>query len=162
MIHHISISVENPFRVASVLAEIMNGKAYHFPPSPGSYITMPFDDYGTAIALLPPEVVLAPGNAQSQTPAQFMHTERRLTFTSVHAAISVPTSQVQIEKIGAREGWQTTLCNHEGFHVVEFWVENRLLLEFLPPELVAEYLGFARSKAAGEFLGEPVFAMVSA
>lgn len=162
MIHHISISVENPLRVASVLAEIMNGKAYRFPPSPGSYIAMPFDNYGTAIALLPLEVVLAPGNTQSQPDVQFVQTERQPLLTSVHAAISVPTSQAQIEKIGEREGWQTTLCNHGGFHVVEFWVENRLLLEFLPPELVDEYLGFAQSKAAEEFLGEPVFAMILA
>lgn len=44
----------------------------------------------------------------------------------------------QIERIGGREGWQTVLCNHKGFHVVECWGENRLLLESLPPELVGE------------------------
>lgn len=32
MIHHISISVENPHHVAQVLAEVMNGEAVPFFP----------------------------------------------------------------------------------------------------------------------------------
>lgn len=46
MIHHISLDARNPLRVASVLAEILHGKVYKF-LIPGSYIAMPFDNYGT-------------------------------------------------------------------------------------------------------------------
>jgi hypothetical protein len=46
MIHHISIDAHSPLQVASILAEILNGKVYKF-LIPGSYIVMPFDKYGT-------------------------------------------------------------------------------------------------------------------
>jgi hypothetical protein len=52
MIHHISIDAYNPLQVASVLAEILKGKAYHFFYS-GSYNVMPFDSYGTGIVVFP-------------------------------------------------------------------------------------------------------------
>lgn len=48
MIHHISISAQDPLRVASVLAEIWNGKVYKF-LYPDSYTVMPFNNYGTSV-----------------------------------------------------------------------------------------------------------------
>ncbi len=60
MIRHISIDAHNPLRVASVLAEIWNGKAYQF-VHPGSYTVMPCDSYGTAVVVFPFGTVLAPG-----------------------------------------------------------------------------------------------------
>lgn len=154
MIHHISIAVENPLRVAGVLAEVMNGKAYNFPPHPGSYIVCPFDEYGTAIELLPLGTEITPGEGQEGQ--SFVDTLGITSYTSVHAAISVPTSYERIAKIGAREGWRALLCDRGPFHVVEFWVENWLMLEFLPPAIAPEYLNFIKSQTALEFLGDPV------
>jgi hypothetical protein len=31
--------------------------------------------------------------------------------------------------------------------VIEFWVENQLLLEFLPPEIVDQYLAFMEPRS---------------
>ena len=50
MIHHISIDARDPLRVASVLAEIWHGKVYQFLIS-GSYLMIPFDNYGTHIVV---------------------------------------------------------------------------------------------------------------
>jgi hypothetical protein len=33
------------------------------------------------------------------------------------------------------------------FDVIEFWVENQLLLEFLPPEIVNRYLAFMEPRS---------------
>ena len=38
MIHHISISAQNPQHVAIVLAEVVKGQAVPWTPHPGSYI----------------------------------------------------------------------------------------------------------------------------
>ncbi|MBW4519703.1 MAG: hypothetical protein KME16_08385 [Scytolyngbya sp. HA4215-MV1] len=156
MIHHISIPAQNPLRVATVLAEILQGKVFPFPPHPGSYITVPFDQYGTAVEVYPigTELTPAPENAafvqKSVLPVP--------TLTPFHAAISVPTSLEQLQQIGDREGWRVQLCDRGPFKVVECWLENCLLLEFLPPDLASGYLEFTQSENAVKFLAEPILA----
>jgi hypothetical protein len=57
------------------------------------------------------------------------------------AAISVTKTQEEIEEIGKREGWRVVRCNRESFFdVIEFWLENQVMLELLTPEMTAQYL----------------------
>lgn len=154
MIHHISIDANNPLRVASVLAEILNGKVYKF-LVPGSYITMPFDNCGTHFVVFKEGDVWIPGtDAEAAKVRQAAPTN----FVASHAAISVPTSHQQIEQIGQREGWRV-LTRQQGdapFSAIEFWVENRLLFEFLPPEFVPQYLQTMQPEAIAQILGQPI------
>jgi hypothetical protein len=154
MIHHISIDARNPLRVASVLAEILNAKVYQF-LIPGSYTVMPFDKYGTAI------VVFQQGNVWTQDidekPAQVIQSTVP-DLVAAHAAISVPTSQQQIEAVARQEGWHF-LTRKQGdapFSVVEFWVENRILFEFLPPEFEIQYLQSMQPNVLEPILGHPI------
>lgn len=139
MLHHISISVKNPQHVANVMAEIMHGKVVPFPPNPGSYMVLVGDNFGTLIEFYPLGSEIIPGAWQGS--AGFQMNEHPANYTSVHAAISVPSNLEEIERIGAREGWRVVYCNRDGFFdVVEFWVENCLMLELLTPEMTAKYL----------------------
>ena len=61
MLHHISVAVNNPAQVASVLAEAIGGQSFPFPPHPGSYFVMAGDDFGTAIELYHSITKLVPG-----------------------------------------------------------------------------------------------------
>ncbi len=160
MIHHISIAVKNPNHVAQVLAEILKAQAVPFPPNPGSYMVIPFDEHGTAIELYPLGSQIEPGEGDEQ--AAFVHTAITPRFTDIHAAISVPTSQEEIEQIGVREGWRVVRCNRDSFFdVIEFWVENRLMIEFLTPEMASVYLKFATDKENLKyFLAEPALARI--
>jgi hypothetical protein len=154
MIHHLSIDARNPLRVASVLAEILNGKAYQF-LIPNSYTVMPFDEYGTAIVVFQQGDVWARG--VDTKPAQVIQS-RSPDLVAVHVAISVPTSQQQIEEIARREGWHV-LTRKQGdapFSVIEFWVENRILFEFLPPEFEAQYLQSMQPNVLEPILGHPI------
>jgi hypothetical protein len=138
MLHHMSISVNNPLHVANVLAEIMQGRAVPFPPHPGSYMVLAGDKFGTAIELYPIGTELIPDGTDAQVGFQDLQCSY---YSFVHAAISVPTNLQEIERIGARERWQTRLCDRDGlFNVVEFWLENRLMLEFLTPAMASKYL----------------------
>jgi hypothetical protein len=154
MIHHISIDAHNPLRVASVLAEILNGKVYRF-LIPGSYIVMPFDNYGTHVVVFKEGDVWASGaDAKS---AQILQTAPT-NFVAFHAAISVPTNQQKIEQIGQREEWRV-LTRDPGdgaFRLVEFWVENRILFEFLPPGFETEYLQTMQPEMIEQILGQPI------
>jgi hypothetical protein len=155
MIHHISIAAYNPLRVASVLAKIWNGKVYKF-LVPGSYLTMPFDNYGTHIVVFKEGDVWVPGaDAGSAKVLQTAPTN----FVSSHVAISVPTSQQQIEQIGRYEGWHV-LTRKQGnvvpFSAIEFWVENRVLFEFFPPEFAPQYLQTMQPEAIAQILGQTI------
>ena len=50
-----------------------------------------------------------------------------------HAAVATPLSTEEVEEIGRRYGCHTEL-RRGPFHVVEFWVDNSLMLEMLTPE----------------------------
>jgi hypothetical protein len=137
MIHHISIPAEDPLHVAEVMAGIWNGRVLPFPPRPGSYMAFAGDECGTAVEVYLLGTELVPGEGEEG--AEFQTNASPSRFTATHAAISVGLSQEQIEQIGAREGWRVVRCSRGYFDVIEFWVENRLLLELLPPELAAQY-----------------------
>jgi hypothetical protein len=57
----------------------------------------------------------------------------------------VPTDRATVERIGSREGWRTRLFGRGSpgeppvFHVIEFWVENRLMIEVATPDMIDEY-----------------------
>ena len=43
--------------------------------------------------------------------------------------------------LGEREGWRVFPASRDGlFEVVEFWIENRLMLELLTPTMAPQYL----------------------
>jgi hypothetical protein len=155
MIHHISLDAHNPLRVANALAEVLNGKTYKFLIA-GSYVVMPFDNYGTHIVVFQEGDVWVPG---ADTESAKVIQTATANFASAHAAISVPTTQQQIEEIAHREGWRI-LIRKQGdgvpFSAIEFWVENRLLFEFFPPEFLPQYLGTMQPDMIEKILGQPI------
>ncbi|MGF1566674.1 MAG: hypothetical protein ACFCVD_01125 [Nodosilinea sp.] len=155
MILHLSIDAHDPFRVADALAEILNGRVYKF-LIPGSYLVIPFDHYGTHIVVLKEGDVWAPN---SDTGSARIQQTAPTHLVAAHTAISVPTNQSQIEQIGKREGWRTLtrkLGEAVPFSVVEFWVENRRLFEFLPPEFVPQYLQIMQPEPIQNMMGLPL------
>jgi hypothetical protein len=138
MLHHVSIGARNPSHVADVLAELMRGRAYPFPGGfRNSFMTLAGDDHGTAIEVYPDDLALSPDG--------LVNTDAPAGFGGVHVLLSVPVDLATIERIGQREGWVTRLCGRGApgqkpvFHVVEFWVENRILFELAPMDMIGEY-----------------------
>jgi hypothetical protein len=144
MIHHVSISARDPRHVADVLAELMNGKAYPFPGGiADSFMAVSGDDHGTMIEVYPENVTLEPGTGDNQVSSgQAPGTPGYAPF---HVLLSVPLDQAEVQRIGDREGWRTRKFGRGApgqkpfFHVIEVWVENRLMLEIATPDMVAEY-----------------------
>lgn len=137
MIFHLSVAAQNPRHAAEVIAELWRGRAFAFPPFPESWIAFAGDDRGSAVEVYPLGRELVPGDKavamRAGPPAS--------TGTATHLAIATPLSEDEVKAIAAREGWRALVCDRGGlFHVVEFWVENRLLVEVLTPEMQREYL----------------------
>jgi hypothetical protein len=155
MIHHISIDARDPLRVAGVLAEIWKGKVYKF-LIPGSYLVMPFDNYGSHIVVFKSGDVWVPG---ADIEAAKVNQTTPTDFVSAHVAISVPITHQQIEQIGQREGWRV-LTRRQGdgipFSAVEFWVENRCLFEFFSPEFAPQYLQAMQPESIAQILSQPI------
>ena len=64
----------------------------------------------------------------------------------------MPLSREEVERIGAREGWRAKTFGRgmQGqkpfFHVIEFWIENRLMIEIAPPDMAREYQEFPEKR----------------
>lgn len=148
MIHHISITARDPEHVAAVLAEILNGCDFPFTgPLRSGRMAMSGDAHGTIIEVYPETIALVPGEADASV--SFAETtETPPAHFGFHALISVPLSRAHIEAIGAREGWRTRFFGRAApgqppvFHLIEFWVENRIMLELVTPEHLTEYTSY--------------------
>jgi hypothetical protein len=140
MLFHASISAYDPARVAAALADMMRGESFPFPPVPGSYIAIAGDRHGTAIEVYPAGQALVPGDAEVET-TSVADGDRP---SETHLALGVPVDEAELRRIAEREWWLCRTCDRGGaFRVVEVWVENRTLVEVLPPDMQAEYLAFA-------------------
>jgi hypothetical protein len=153
MIHHVSIPARNPEHVASVLAEVMGGKCVPFGPLEGAYMAMSGDAHGSMIEVYPDKATLdIPANDDQVVFGENQAPPRTWPF---HVLLSVSRSREEVEAIGAREGWRAKtfgrgMKGHKPFfHVIEFWLENRLMIEVAPPDMAEEYETFLKTAATG-------------
>ncbi len=142
MIHHVSISARDPKHVADVLAELMDGRAYPFPGGvANSFMAVSGDGHGSMIEIYPENVTLVPGTDDRQVRAA---RDAKAGYAPFHLLLSVPLDRAKVERIGHREGWRTQYFGRgapgqpPAFHVIEFWVENRLMVEVATPDMLAE------------------------
>jgi hypothetical protein len=139
MIHHFSLSARDPEQVAGVLAEVTGGRVFDFAPFPGSRIVVVGDAHGTAIEVYPFGLELEPG--EGSAPVRSVSNPAPSEFTATHAAISVALDEAAIHRIAQRENWRAATCARSAaFQVVEFWLENRVMIEFLTPAMASDYL----------------------
>lgn len=141
MIHHMSIPATDTRHVAEVLVEILGGVLTGFGPYRDSWIAWAADEVGAAIEVYPVGTELYPPDGPGQ--ALFRHDPAASGFTATHATVSVELSAEQITAIGAREGWRAERCSRGPHDVIELWVENRVMLELMTPEMTADYLAAA-------------------
>ena len=158
MIHHVSIPAREPERVAQVLAELMGGKCHPFGPLEGAYMAASGDQHGSMIEVYPERATLDIPNRDDQV--VFGTNDTPPHTWPFHALLSVPLEAEEVERIGAREGWRAKAFGRgmQGqkpfFHVIEFWLENRLMIEVAPPEMAKEYEDFLKS-ARTEIMADP-------
>lgn len=138
MIHYLSIPVKDPLHVAEVLAELFGGSITRFGPYPDSYIAWAGDEYGTAIEVYPLGTELPPDGGNGR--ADFRHNARASPFVTTHATVSLNRTKEEILALARREGWRAVELSRGAFRVIEFWIENHVMLELTTPEMAQEYL----------------------
>jgi hypothetical protein len=151
MLNHISIAVNDPKKVADILAELWGGMVIPFPPAPDSFIVLANDGRGSAVEVTPAGTVLVPGEglppeddlgaATAEYEAKFVKSEYVPQYVATHLNISTELSIDEIRAIGKREGWRTFVANRDGglFQLVELWIEGNFMLEVMTPAQTARY-----------------------
>ena len=138
MIHHLSIPATDTRHVADVLVELLGGVVTEFGPYPNSWIAWAGDEVGAAIEVYPVGTEMFPSSGTGQ--AQFRHNPTASKFTATHATVSVDRSEAEILDLAEREGWRAVHLPRGPFDVIEFWIENSVMLELMTPEMTAAYL----------------------
>jgi hypothetical protein len=152
MIHHVSIPAREPRHVAEVLAELMNGRCLPFGPLEGAFMATSGDANGTMIEVYPEHMTLDIPDRDDQV--VFVENPAPPQTWPFHVLLSVPREAEEVERIGAREGWRAKtfgrgMQGHKPFfHVIEFWLENRLLIEVATPAMAREYIDFLKGREA--------------
>jgi hypothetical protein len=138
VIHHLSLPARNPRHVAEVLTELFGGTLTGFGPYPNSFIAWAGDEAGTAIEVYPMGTEMLPHPGAGQ--AQFRHHAAATGFTATHAAVSVDRSETEILDLARREGWRAIRLSRGWNDVIEFWIENHVMLELMTPSMAQDYV----------------------
>ena len=138
MIFHASIPADDPERVARVLGEILGGGYSPFHVGRHSFMSRSRADDEAAIEVYPRDEVMIPGSGEGDM-VRMGHLEGPPRYGCFHLAIGTKLSKEEIIAIGTREGWRAVHCDRGPFEVVEFWVENSLMIEFLDAKMQAQY-----------------------
>jgi hypothetical protein len=145
MIHHLSLPAVDPRHTADVFSELLGGGTVtRFGPNPDSWIAWSRDEHGTAIEFYPVGTELFPPDGAGQ--AQFRRDARATGYTATHAAVSVPVGEEVVHAAAAREGWRAVRLDRGGFDVIEFWIDNRVMVELLTADMAAAYLAIATTR----------------
>jgi len=165
MIHHVSIPARDVGHVAKVLSELTGWPARPFMgPVAGAVMLLAEDGHGTAIELYPDGSTLTPGEGDRQGTIEAGPTPQLFPF---HLLLSLDIEPARVERIAAREGWRALRCwrgppGKPLFELIEFWIENRVMVEIATPEMLPDYLKLATAQAHDEALaamrGGPVTA----
>lgn len=79
-------------------------------------------------------------DAVYSTNSSFQHNTSASGFTATHAAVSIDRSRAEIRTVASDNGWKALELSRGSFNVIEFWIENRVLIELLTPDMVRDYL----------------------
>jgi hypothetical protein len=121
-----------------VIAEIWQGESFRFPPWPGGYVAMAGDERSSTVEVYPRAHTIAPGAREA--PAQLRVDAAPARISCFHLAVATPRSADEIMSIAQREGWRAVRCSRGGFfEVIEFWIENSLLVEVMTAEMQRDY-----------------------
>jgi hypothetical protein len=137
MIFHVSIEAEEPRRVAEVIAELWGGTATPLDELvEGCWMAFNGDDPTRGIEVMPQGTnITEAGDTGWVGPRG-----GALRPTASHVALGPMLPREPVVASARREGWRPKYVRRaDSFDVVEIWVNDHLVIEFLSPEMQAEY-----------------------
>lgn len=159
MIAHFSIPSRNPRATADVFARIIDGVVMPFPPAEGGWIVIARDGSGTGVEVVPDTAAIFPGS-EPAAGARYGQAYGPVdpSFGAVHVAMTTTLSREEVIALGEAQGWRTLHADRGPFDLVEVWVDDRIMVEVLPPESTARYMAISDPAAAEQSFQAPAHA----
>ncbi|QMW23539.1 hypothetical protein [Sandaracinobacteroides saxicola] len=142
MILHGSVTVSSPRFAAQAVAELFGGKAMPFPElGEHAWAALAGDDHGTALFFLERgrEFHYVRGETVANRPGRTTHE------SGFHLLIETPHPEARVLEIARRWGCHAHRATHGPLDIIEFWIDECLLIEVATPELAAAYRALATS-----------------
>ncbi|HPA37292.1 MAG TPA: hypothetical protein PLV04_00995 [Phenylobacterium sp.] len=166
MIAHFSIPARDPRSAAEVFGKLIDGAVMPFPVVDGAWVAIARDGSGIGVEVVPAATAHHMGQGEAGAAAQgpfVMPWETQIrqdgdetSASGFHVAMTSPLSAEEIVALGRAAGWRAVHCDRgDVFDLVELWVDNRSLVEVLPPEGARRYRDFYRPEVAGAMFGQP-------
>lgn len=167
MIAHISIPARDPRATAEVFGRIIDGEVMPFPVVQDAWIAIARDGSGVGVEVMPDASAHHPGQGlpdgcASDGPfvmpwkTQIRQDGAPQDASGFHVAITSKLSVDDIVAIGAEKRWRAVHCERGGaFDLVELWIDNRFLVEVLPPKGSERYHAFYTPEVAGKMFATP-------
>jgi hypothetical protein len=103
------------------------------------YLVMAGDDRGSTNDVAPRGKEVIP----AETSMSFRNSASPSPHSEVHLSIATPLTVDEALAIAKREGWTARVCDRGGvFNVIEFWLENKFMLELMTEAELKRYTGF--------------------
>ena len=134
MILHASVVADQPKAAAETLASLLGGIALPAGPGEGTWSAVGPEPVGNLIS------VLARGSEFHRGAG---HVETRIGASSRHSAyhllVETPLSEDEVLALAKDRGCHAHRARHGAFDVIEFWIDDCLLIEVATPELGRAY-----------------------
>jgi hypothetical protein len=135
MILHASVAADEPKGAAETLAALLGGRALPVGPGEGTWTAFGPDPIGNVIE------VLARGSEFHRLPGESVETRRGepVRHSAFHLLIDTGLSEGDVLNLADARGCHAQRMTHGPFEVIEFWLDDCLLIEVATPELGSEY-----------------------
>jgi hypothetical protein len=140
MILHASFTVGVPRSAAEALAELMAGEAFPFPEfGEDAWIAMSGDGHGTLVEFLQrgTEFHYVPGGTVAHRRGE------KTRESGCHILIETPYHEAGVLAIADERGCRAHRAKHGPVELIEFWIEDCLLIEVATPPMAAAYKNIA-------------------
>ena len=131
MIQHVSVTADDPRSAAETVARLLGGRAVPIGPTEGTWTAFGPDPVGNMVEIMP---------RGSEFHRKGDHVETRkgdaIRHSGFHVMIETPLSEEEVLAFGDGSAVRAT---HGPFDLIEFWIDDCLLLEVLPPNLSQAY-----------------------
>ncbi|MFE2187713.1 hypothetical protein ACWEWX_02555 [Streptomyces asiaticus] len=138
MIFHVSIEAQEPERVAKVIAELWQGSAAPLDRLvPGAWIAFCGKSALSSVEVFPCGTNITQVYGDEPWVGR---SDGLLRPTASHVALSTELTKDAVFKVCAREGWKAKyVVRGDRFGVIEAWVNEYLVIEWLTTEMQAAY-----------------------
>jgi hypothetical protein len=134
MILHASVVADEPRKTAETLARLLGGIALPLGPGEGTWSAIGPDPIGNLVS------VLERGSEFHRTGEQVdTRMGARVRHSAYHLLIETRLSEAEVLNLAAERECHALKAKHGAFDVIEFWIDDCLLIEVVTPDMGRDY-----------------------